>query len=265
MKYGMGNYPVHPVEDEARRIKEFGFDYLELNTDAPYTDAESLSAQKEVLLGTLRTHNLELPVIHLPTFVFMAHLEAPIRRASVEVTLAALRLAEDLGVRKAVLHPAYFTGLGKTIEDMSRRLAEESLDAIVSEAARRGVTICLENMFPQTGYLVEAAEFEPALRKYRDLMLTLDIGHANIDAGKNRSFAFIDRFADRIGHVHVSDNNGRRDEHLPWGKGNAPLARIFKALKAAGYEGTMTLEVFTENKYELRTSLRKARESWASS
>jgi len=261
----MGNYPVHSIEDEARRIKEFGFDYLELNTDAPQSNVETIAAGKDVLLAALTTHGLELPVIHLPTFVFVAHLEAPIRRASLEITLSALRLAEDLGVTKAVLHPAYFTGLGKAVEDLSRRLAEESLDDIVSEAERRGVTICLENMFPQTGYLVEAADFEPALRKYRNLMLTLDIGHANINASKNRSFEFIDRFADRIGHVHVSDNNGRRDEHLPWGKGNAPLARVVKALKAAGYEGTMTLEMFTEDKYELRTSLRKARESWDAS
>ena len=145
---------------------------------------------------------------------------------------------------------------------LSAKLAEESLDIIVSAAAELGITICLENMFPQTGYLFEADEFRPLLHNYHDLMITLDMGHANIKADRNRSFDFIELFADRIGHVHASDNNSWHDEHLALGKGSAPVAQIVRELKLSGYEGTLTLELFDQSRYETRVSLRKMREMW---
>ncbi len=55
----------------------------------------------------------------------------------------------------------------------------------------------------------------------------------------------------RIKHLHVSDNGGKRDDHLPVGKGNIDFAELVRELKGIGYADTVTLEIFTEDSSEL--------------
>jgi sugar phosphate isomerase/epimerase len=67
----------------------------------------------------------------------------------------------------------------------------------------------------------------------------------------------IKRFSHRIGHVHISDNLGKRDDHLPIGEGNINFMEIIRALKHTGYNDTVTLEVFTENRRKIISSREK--------
>jgi sugar phosphate isomerase/epimerase len=75
---------------------------------------------------------------------------------------------------------------------------------------------------------------------------------------------FIEAFADRIGHIHVSDNFGKEDNHLPIGSGSIEFAKILTALKKTGYDGTVTFEVFTPDREYLRLSRRKFDHLWQS-
>jgi len=104
-------------------------------------------------------------------------------------------------------------------------------------------------------------EFKPILKDFKKMKLTLDIGHANI-TGKNISLRFIELFGKRIGHIHISDNFGLRDNHLPLGCGRIHFEKIFSALKKTGYNDSMTLEIFSKDTDYLVLSLKKAREIW---
>ena len=64
-----------------------------------------------------------------------------------------------------------------------------------------------------------------------------DTFHANIE--EQDPVGVIARRADVIRHVHVSEN----DRGTP-GKGHVPWAATFKALRAAGYDGWLTIEAF---------------------
>ena len=113
-------------------------------------------------------------------------------------------------------------------------------------------------MFPRARSLTEPKDFEMVFETFPSLKLTLDTGHAHIGSrGRNRNLDFIERFADRIGHVHASDNFGKEDNHLPVGAGTADFRKIVKALKGIGYDETMTLEVFSRDKEYLRQSREK--------
>jgi len=58
--------------------------------------------------------------------------------------------------------------------------------------------------------------------------LTFDVGHANT-IGKIEDFTkLLDRF---IINVHLHDNDGKADEHLPIGKGNIDFVRLFRNMK----------------------------------
>ena len=53
--------------------------------------------------------------------------------------------------------------------------------------------------------------------------------------------------ADRIGHLHLVDTRGGGDEHLPVGMGRIKFGTVLRGLADAGWSGTGTLEVGTED------------------
>jgi len=62
-------------------------------------------------------------------------------------------------------------------------------------------------------------------------------------------------------HVHLSDNKGSEDLHLPMGTGNIDWKKILKILKKY-YQGTITLEVFSKDKDYALLSKEKLRRLW---
>ena len=98
-------------------------------------------------------------------------------------------------------------------------------------------------------------DFVEILQRFPDLKLTLDTGHANIgNPGGRRIQEFIEKFGQRIGHLHVSDNFGERDDHISVGAGKIDFLKIVRALKKCGYDDTTTLEIFSEDRRELQAS-----------
>jgi len=191
-------------------------------------------------------------VCHLPTFVYTAHLSDAIRKASLSEVISSLETASELGAEKAVVHPGTIDGLALHVPDYATALLLESLTAICRRAETLGMTLCIENMFHGLGPFVEPKDFEPIFASFPQLKLVLDIGHANIDdpAGQ-RAVSFVTQFADRLEHLHVSDNHGRMDEHLALGEGSVDWGVIVGALRRAQYDGTVTLEIFNDDRSAL--------------
>ena len=69
-----------------------------------------------------------------------------------------------------------------------------------------------------------------------------------------RIFELISRFPDQLGHVHVSDNFGKEDNHLPIGTGTVDFSRVADSLTNVGYDDTVTFEVFSRDRNYLRIS-----------
>ncbi len=179
--------------------------------------------------------------------------------------LKSIEVAADLNPLKIVAHPAYIGGLGGFVMDQARQNAKHSLAAVVQKAGELGLDLCLENMFPRCQYGVGAPDFIEIFDQFPELKLTLDTGHANIgSSGSSRILEFIETFSDRIGHVHISDNFGKEDNHLPIGTGSINFRRIVRALKRVAYEDTVTLEIFSPDRDYLRISREKFDKMWTS-
>lgn len=257
MIYGAMNSPLLRVTDEIKVFAEMGFDYFELTMDPPCAHFSTIRRKKDEILNALEKCGMAL-VCHLPTFVYMADLTESIRKASVDETLNSLSVAAELGAPKVVLHPGIPSGLGGLVIDESKKLALESLETIMEHAEKLGVRICLENMYPKCGLFYEPDHFADVFEQYPILEMTLDIGHANIFSGrKKRAFEFIRRFGGRIGHVHISDNKGKRDDHIPIGSGNIDFDKVIRTLKEIGYTDTVTFEIFTEDRKFLMSSRKR--------
>ncbi|MEE4607634.1 MAG: sugar phosphate isomerase/epimerase [Desulfobacteraceae bacterium] len=254
MRFGAMNFPVRPVVEEIRAIAMLGFDYLELTLDAPLAHHDVVRLQRSEILGALADGGLGL-ICHLPTFVSTADLTPTLRQASREEIRRSLDVAADLGAEKVVAHPPSVGPMGALAMDLVRPLVAEGMAEMLAHAASLGVCVCLENMFPRYRVGVEPSEFEPLLAAWPDLRLTLDVGHAFIQDRKTRRLlTFIETLGQRIGHLHLSDNKGQRDEHLPLGQGRIPYDRIVRALMRHVDVDTVTLEIFTERREDLVAS-----------
>jgi sugar phosphate isomerase/epimerase len=251
MRFGAMNFPVRPVMEELDAVARLGFDYLELTLDPPEAHFSRIRSQAEGIRQTLGARGMGL-VCHMPTFVHIADLTESIRKASLGEVLSSLEVAAELEAEKIVLHPAFPSGLAVFVRELSRQYAGESLDVIVVRSRQLGLRLCLENMFPRCLTYFEPIHFKTVFDIYPDIQLTLDMGHANIDdPGGRRVLDFIRRFGDRIGHLHASDNLGKRDDHLSIGRGNIDFRKILSELKKAGYDETVTLEIFSTDRREL--------------
>ncbi len=241
------NFPVMPVLGEIDRVAKLGFDYLELAMDPPMAHHSILQANKMDISHALKNNNLGL-VCHLPTFVSTADLTESLRQASVAEMRFSLETAVELGAQKVVLHPSMVGGLGSFVPDIIKEYAFEFLSEMVTVSRHLEMTLCLENMFPRNILGVEPSDFEDIFKMFPSLKLTLDTGHANIDdQNKDRLKHFVGLFNNRIGHLHFSDNNGKRDEHLAIGKGCVDFEKLVRDLKTIEYDDTLTLEVFDKD------------------
>jgi sugar phosphate isomerase/epimerase len=115
------------------------------------------------------------------------------------------------------------------------------LKRIVREASKARIVVCIENLSEEAPDMAKALEEIPAL------MVTLDLGHAELLCEENRSIGFIEQVPGRIQHLHLHDNRGgnspKDDLHLPPGEGQIDFKRMFTALARIHYDRTVTLEL----------------------
>ena len=113
------------------------------------------------------------------------------------------------------------------------------------------------------GEFNNAAQLGDLLNPLAELGLHLDLGHANLDVPANTTDEILSAHGDRLRHVHLHDNQGgRADIHMPLGTGSVNVERCVRALQACGYDGTITLEVFTPDRNHLRYSRDLLRRVW---
>lgn len=257
MRFGAMNFPVMPVLDEIHSFAKLGFDYLELAMDPPMAHYTMLLSAKKEIAHALKENGLGL-VCHLPTFVSPADLTESLRHASLAEMQHSLDVAVELGAEKVVLHPCMVGGMGVFVQNMVKAFAFDFLAEMVAAAEKLHVVICLENMFPRNMLGVEPEDFAEIFAAFPSLKLTLDTGHANI-AGDNgrRLKKLVEQFGNRLGHLHFSDNQGKRDDHLAVGKGTVDFLQVVRSLKATGYNDTLTLEVFENDRAMLVESREK--------
>jgi len=72
-----------------------------------------------------------------------------------------------------------------------------------------------------------------------------DTGHFNVFSVTPLE-EWINSLGARIGQIHIHDNNGLLDEHLPVGEGNFPFWKFFELLHEKGLNPILTIESHTE-------------------
>jgi len=244
------NHPGRPLEAELERIAGEGHGFVDLTLEPPHGWPVDVAGVGE------RLRALGLGVVgHTAHYLPIASPFEGVRAAAVAALVAAVEAFAELGARWVNIHPD--RGPRLVPDGDSRARCADSVAQAGEAAARLGLGVMVENLSPP---LSSPEALAPLLDAAPGVGLHLDVGHAQIRG--NHLGALLDAFGDRLAHVHVHDNSGYRDEHLPLGAGKADWPAVARRIRATGYDGTVTIEVFAEEPELVRTSARLWRRWW---
>lgn len=255
MLTGTMNHPARDVFDEVAWMADLGFEFLDLTLEPPQTASWQVDARK--LRAALERRGMRV-VGHTAFYLPLASPFEEIRRGAVQELRRCLGVFSDLGASWMNVHPDRYTPMHTRAFFIRRNL--ESLTELLSDAEKLGVGLMIENL---PGDFNTAAQMGELLDPLPELGLHLDFGHANLQVPANTGEDILAAYGSRLRHVHLHDNRGgTEDLHLPLGAGTVDVPRIVRALKRCGYDGTITLEVFTPDRRHLVYSRDVLRRLW---
>ena len=163
-------------------------------------------------------------------------IDPKVRALTRERYLEALAAARELGINRLVVHGGYIPRVyyPEYFVSESIRFWKDLLVSVPSDTV-----IALENvMDPDPSMLVEIADGVGDER----LGLCLDIGHANCDISRTPPADWIRPMAKHLKHVHLHNNHGENDLHLPLGEGVIDCESIINEIVGLVPEATFTIE-----------------------
>lgn len=198
---------------------------------------EELGAQADTLRSAGLSTTIHAPFLDLNP----GAIDVTIRDATRKRFHQLFQVAELLRPKVMVFHPGF-----DELRYGDNRLAwlKNSVafwEEFIPKAQKLGCIIAVENIFekePSTLHgLLEAID-DPFFRH------CFDVGHWNMftSVSMDEWFAALGPY---IAEVHIHDNYGRADEHLPLGEGVIDFKKFFALLKQYAPDAVKTLEAHT--------------------
>jgi len=229
-----------PFSSMLTHLTEFDVNYVELVDESQHAlNRKRINALKKIA----RENGLEFTV-HAPfADINIASPNPVLRRVMLKRLEKSLSYARQLRCRQWVFHSGWKSGVSEFYPNLDWQLNLRSVRTLIAIAKKLGVEISIENTPEPFHFLVKRMQdfalFYSELGSDADLGITLDIGHANTN---QQVFDFIEKFADKIVHVHISDNEGKYDSHRGIGYGKIDWEAVAKALRIINYKGRVMLE-----------------------
>lgn len=240
------------LHDAIRAIARAGYAGVEIMADVPHACPPDMTPEK--ITETRRAiAESGVEISNVNAFMMKAvgdfwnpswiDADPAVREKRIKHTIDSLELARALGARTVSTEPG--GPLGGVERATAMDWFERGIRRALETAGRCGVKLLVE---PEPNLLMEnAAQTEEFLSRVRSpwLGVNFDVGHF-FCVGENPRAA-IARLAPHIGHVHIEDIGAdRRHHHLIPGRGAIDFAEVFGALRDAGYDGWVTVELYTE-------------------
>ena len=229
-------------EQAIRMIKDAGFDGYDFSmfSNGAYLFSDGYAAYVKNLRRV--SDEIGLPCLQ-------AHAPCPRMRTMdqvmplVDTFLRSIEITSMLGCRHLVIHPGAFL------------TAEENklfYDKLLPYAEKMGVLIATENMFKwkdetETETVPAVCGTSEDFIRHLDVIdhpsftACLDLGHAEM-VNCEGAVSMIRALGNRIGCLHVHDNDLYHDLHTFPFAGNANWREIADALREVGYSGHFTFE-----------------------
>jgi len=244
MRLGLSDHPSFNL-----KLKEFlefasqlSAKYVELKLDRQNLLSTLLRRSKNsTITNLLNSYDFKY-FLHTPSIdVNLASLNPSIGRASEKITLKTVHFASKVNAELLVSH------VGRLSRDHPQSLMKKAfknavarLKHIANASKDSGIIFTIENDHKTADYIIAGYPQQIlSLVENIDCKLTFDIGHANT-LGKIENF--LDTLSTYIVNIHLHDNNGVNDEHLPLGEGKIDIAKTLEKIKMSNRSTTLILE-----------------------
>lgn len=255
MLIGTMNHPARPVVDEIKWMAGMALEFIDLTLEPPAAAVWRINP-KEIRLA-LEDYGLKV-IGHTAYYLPLTSPFESIRGAAIDELKHCIEAFAKIGAKWMNLHPGRKPPLHDwkfTVEQNLRTLRD-----LIPTAQDNGIGLMIENLPGEFNTVRELAEL---LDPLPELGLHLDIGHANLMVERNTADDILAAYGKRLRHVHLHDNKGgSADLHLPLGTGLVDTAHYARSLRSMGYDGTITLEVFTPDRRFLEHSRDVLRKCW---
>lgn len=220
-------------------IAEYGMG-IELNDIciSEYLDQERFDNTIETMRKEIEESGAKNVIMHGP---FTEIIPAAIDHRAVEMGLARLEEAYEackiLGINRMVVHSGYIPLLyfKEWHHEKSVYFWKKFMEG------KEDFTIYIENVFDDEPLMMKALVDElddPRIK------ICLDVGHASaVTVPEYDVYNWIEVLGDRIGHMHIHNNDGKNDLHGQVFDGVLDMDRILKTVdRCCGEDVTLTIE-----------------------
>jgi sugar phosphate isomerase/epimerase len=255
MIIGAMNHPSHDVLEEIRWMAEMGLQFLDLTLEPPAALSNLVNARE--IRKSLEDHGFSV-VGHTAYYLpFCSPFEA-LRKAAIEEMINCLKVFAEVGATCVNMHPDRHAPFHDRSFIIRKNI--ETIQELLPVARDCGITLMVENL---PGDFNSVEQLGELLEPLPELALHLDLGHCNLQVNRTTADDLISVYGDRLKHVHLHDNKGgTADLHLPLGTGNINVRKHIRSLQDAGYDGPITLEVFSPNRDYLAQSMKLLKILW---
>jgi sugar phosphate isomerase/epimerase len=232
-----------PFNRMVQRLGKVETRYVEIVDDGTHAlDKKRIAALKEAAKSYDLQYSLHAPFADIN----IASPSKTMLAASIKRLRQSMISASAMDAKLWVFHPGAKTGISQFYPGAEWKQNTESIKKISATAEELGLNVALENL-PAKYYFLMSTPEEFA-RFYRETNLpvgiTLDLGHANLEGQVE---PFFNQVADKIVHIHASDNDGSDDQHLGIGKGKIDYNWFKQTLNKIGYDKTVIIESITDS------------------
>jgi sugar phosphate isomerase/epimerase len=221
-----------------KRLDSTGTKCIEILDDGVHElDKNRVSLLKELA----KSYDLEYTV-HAPfADINLASPSRTMLEASLKRLTKSLYYTHVLDAKLWVLHPGAKTGISQFYPGAEWKQNIQSIEELYAEAEQLGVNVAIENLPAKYWFVMSSPEDFHKFYKETSLPIgiVLDIGHAHLE---NQIQPFFNQLADKIVHIHASDNKGVEDEHLGVGHGTINYDKFALALKKIDYNQRVIVE-----------------------
>lgn len=216
-----------------RQVQDLGFDRIDIHPSHLQTLESQLLAQELGLQVSCVGASFDMP-----SDAALDGLDSAARRAAVGHASKAIEQAARIGADTVYVVPGKNSG-----DDALERYAE-SLLSLADAAERRAVRLAVEH-FPGMA-LPTAGETLEFIRQadHDNIYLLYDSGHIQM-SGEDPA-TVITNAGDRLGYVHLDDNDGVSDLHWALHDGVMTIETLIatlRALDSVDYDGLLSLEL----------------------
>ena len=165
---------------------------------------------------------------------------AEAREAALQACRESISFAAQINASHVVIHPG-FCYASIFDKQVARERAAQGVETLCQFNAPYGVQLLIENVGTPATSIFTGEEYISFVEGFGGKVGSLmDIGHAHLCGWD--IIGVISRLKPFLYAVHLHDNGGSLDSHLPIGKGSIPWDPIFRVLRGCRPELRLILE-----------------------